>query len=1070
MPSDGFPTLETGSRARAFRCWLGGALAAVVAGSVAAAPHPAFVSIPGTAPRAGMLVRSALTAAELSAPQPVQFALKLRNFDELEKRVAHGEVISLSEMRNRYLPRPEDWRKVSTWAAAHGCSVEAEDPLHLTVFAEATVAQVQSSLHARFARVIGTDGQEHTSAVSAPEIPPELAGLLAGVHQLRPALRPAPSPAVALVATSATAGTLMLPETVAEVYDAYGLGYDGSGQTIVVLGAAQVNGADLTAFWGRCGLPTTLAQFTEVDPNPDVSPAGTSAALEPTMDIEWASAMAPKAKILYISSIDPATVCSLLLNRLATDPTIHQVTESYALSEASYAQANFSPATDTQYYAALAAVGITFFASSGDNGSNASFVNGAEVGTGGYDPDGVLAPNYPASDPNVTAVGGTALGFYGSNPSFSSSFVEGGWCLPDPAIQTVAGEPLNYGCDASTGGNSVFFSQPSWQAGAGGVAGGMRHVPDVAAVAQCSPSAFAYFDGGADEVFGGTSLSSPIWAGLCALINQARARKGLPPLGLLGPRIYPLMGGSSFHPLTLGSPTGETDAAYTSFSAAATNGAYGMGPDYNLVTGLGSPDVGNLIAALTAPTAPQITGQPASQTVAAGQSATFAVAAGADPAPAYQWFFDGAPIAGATASSYTIGTAATTDAGSYSVTVSNPGGSVSSSGAILAVSGNGAPAITTQPQSQTVAVGSTMALTVTSGALVSGGATSGAAVPDVAVASVYQWYCDGEPIAGANDPVLMIRNFGAANAGDYACLVSNPSGSTLSSAAALGAVATADPGRLINLSVEATVASGGQLLTIGFVSSGPGAAEAQNLLIRATGPALAAFKIPNFMPDPELKLIDGTGVPIAANAGWAGTAENEAAVGAADAAVGAYALNDPSSKDSATVVSVAPGAYTVQVASASGSAGRVLGEIYDDPAPGGESPDAPRLTNLSCRTLIATGGSLTEGFVIGGGTAKTVLIRVSGPALGAFGLTDAMPDPQLAVYNAAGSVIASDAGWGGLPEIAEAAGLVRAFAFNDPAGKDSAVVMTLAPGAYTVQASSVSGTAGEALIEVYVLP
>ena len=112
------------------------------------------------------------------------------------------------------------------------------------------------------------------------------------------------------------------PKTVAQVYGAADVGLDGTGQTLVVLGGGRINGADLTAFWTRCGLPTTLAQFTEIDPYPDYLARDAS---EETKDVEWASAMAPNAKILYISTIGPERVTDILLERLETGPGVEEV-------------------------------------------------------------------------------------------------------------------------------------------------------------------------------------------------------------------------------------------------------------------------------------------------------------------------------------------------------------------------------------------------------------------------------------------------------------------------------------------------------------------------------------------------------------------------------------------------------------------------------------------------------------------------------------------------------------------------------------------------------------------------
>jgi len=87
---------------------------------------------------------------------------------------------------------------------------------------------------------------------------------------------------------------------------------------------------------------------------------------------------------------------------------------------------------------------------------------------------------------------------------------------------------------------------------------------------------------GSTLTIGGTSWSAPTWAGICALINQARIAAGQPALPYLGPLIYPLNGAAAFHDITQGS-----------------NGAYRAGPGYDLCTGLGAPNVAALVQALT---------------------------------------------------------------------------------------------------------------------------------------------------------------------------------------------------------------------------------------------------------------------------------------------------------------------------------------------------------------------------------------------------------------------------------------------------------------------------------------
>jgi hypothetical protein len=118
---------------------------------------------------------------------------------------------------------------------------------------------------------------------------------------------------------------------------------------------------------------------------------------------------------------------------------------------------------------------------------------------------------------------------------------------------------------------------------------------------------------------------------------------------------------------------------------------------------------------------------------------------------------------------------------------------------------------------------------------------------------------------------------------------------------------------------------------------------------------------------------------------------------------------------------------------------------------------------------VPAAGMLTAGFAISGATSKSVLIRASGPTLASYGVVGTMPDPQLTVYTGS-TIIATNSSWLGDASITAANTATGAFQFMNTSSKDSAVVMTLAPGSYTVQANSVSGSTGVTMIEVYEVP
>ena len=357
-----------------------------------------------------------------------------------------------------------------------------------------------------------------------------------------------------------------------------------------------------------------------------------------------------------------------------------------------------------------------------------------------------------------------------------------------------------------------------------------------------------------------------------------------------------------------------------------------------------------------------------------------------------------------------------------------------------------APAFTTQPISATVA-GGTVALDA------------------VATKSpTYQWMLNGAPVSGATGPILLIPNAAAAP-GSYTCVATNPAGSTTSSAATVAIDNTADIGRLVNISCRATVGTQANILIAGFVVGGAGTSGAEPLLLRGSGPALIPFGVMGTLPDPQLQLYSGPTL-LGTNDAWGGSAQ----IASTAAAVGAFAWNSPASHDAALLEKLSAGAYTAQVAGESGDTGVALAEVYDATPAGAYTAAAARIVNISARVQVGTGGDiLIAGFAIGGSTSRTVLVRASGPALVPFGVPGTLPDPLLQLYSGS-TVILSNKGWGGNPQIASAASSVGAFQWSSPMSADSALLVTLPPGAYTAQVSGASGDTGVALVEVYEVP
>jgi hypothetical protein len=147
----------------------------------------------------------------------------------------------------------------------------------------------------------------------------------------------------------------------------------------------------------------------------------------------------------------------------------------------------------------------------------------------------------------------------------------------------------------------------------------------------------------------------------------------------------------------------------------------------------------------------------------------------------------------------------------------------------------------------------------------------------------------------------------------------------------------------------------------------------------------------------------------------------------------------------------------------------VIAEFYDATPITAFRATTPRLVNVSVRKQIDAGGSLTAGFVIGGSTAKTVLVRAIGPGLGVFGVPGVMADPKLDLFNGSSVRIAANDNWGGDAQITAAGTRVGAFAIANRTSADAMLLVTLMPGSYSAEVRGTNG-GGQALVEVYEVP
>ncbi len=374
----------------------------------------------------------------------------------------------------------------------------------------------------------------------------------------------------------------------------YSKGDTGKGQTIVLLSAGKTNQlqADLQAFDHAWGLPAASLSILQPfgPPAPYTCPDGLDdLQSETALDVEWAHAIAPGAKIVVLigsnnSHRSPQDNCYLygLSEALSYAISRHLgdiISLSYGSSElGDVSETPAEQASDRRFYQdehqlfqRATGEGITILAASGDDG--ATNPNDTTKATSYWSRPNV---SWPASDPNVLAVGGTKLSI---DPDNSVYVREVAW---------------NDEVGATGGGLSAVFDEPAYQKTVPNQAllRGKRGIPDVSFPAED----FLIYDlaqpdslvrGNAQlrhwGLVGGTSISAPCWAGLIAIANQIRGK----PLGLIQPALYRLAG-KDMHDILTGDNTSHQVEGYQ-----AQQG-------YDLVTGWGTPVARDFLPALVA--------------------------------------------------------------------------------------------------------------------------------------------------------------------------------------------------------------------------------------------------------------------------------------------------------------------------------------------------------------------------------------------------------------------------------------------------------------------------------------
>jgi hypothetical protein len=275
------------------------------------------------------------------------------------------------------------------------------------------------------------------------------------------------------------------------------------------------------------------------------------------------------------------------------------------------------------------------------------------------------------------------------------------------------------------------------------------------------------------------------------------------------------------------------------------------------------------------------------------------------------------------------------------------------------------------------------------------------------------------------------------------------------------------PSTLANISTRAHVQTGDNVMIGGFIIEHP----YSTVEIRAIGPELSRYHVPNALANPKLELHDATGALIASNDDWQHTIIGGVILADQVDYIrdSGRAPTDP--RESAMIVTLPqPGNYTAIVRGVNNTTGVGLVEVYD------HSTD-PRirdkvLGNVSTRSFVQTGNDvMIGGFIVQGSGAKRVVVRAIGPELTQHGVPNPLADPTLELHDATGALIASNDNWmttvlGGIITRDQVQDIRDSHhAPRDPS--ESAIMATLPPGNYTALVRGVNNTTGVGLVEVY---
>jgi subtilase family serine protease len=565
-----------------------------------------------------------------------------------------------------------DLTKVQSWLEQQGFSIDRVARSKNAVHFSGSVRQVEQAFSTEM-HYYKVQGKQHFAPSTELSVPSAIADTVLVIQNLddfhphshavyRKNARVKPSFTAAGSTNASNEGIFFAP---GDIYTAYNVqplisaSVTGTGQSITLVGQSAIQVSDIENFQNASGLAVK-------DPTQYLVPnSGTSTVFadgdesESDIDLEWSGAMAPGATINFVYVGNSTNYSAFDSIAYAIDENIGTIiSSSYGECETELPQSTLASGTNLQTgleaaFEQAATQGQTVLSAAGDDGST-DCSGDTNLSTAQQE---ALTVDYPASSPNVTAMGGTEINQ--TNASYET--VGEGYWQSDPGTTNIVTSVLQYipeqvwnddaesvadgsGLSAGGGGASALFTKPSWQTGVPGIpADGKRDVPDLALYASefnpgyliCSSdttifeqgqessctSGFQDADTGDFTAAGGTSFNGPIFAGILALINQKQNYTS--GQGLVNPTLYTLASNSTtyasaFHDITVG----NNDCLGGSEFCGNTNG-FSAGVGYDQATGLGSIDAANLVAAWPANSSTSPVLLPTTTTITAASSAPF---------------------------------------------------------------------------------------------------------------------------------------------------------------------------------------------------------------------------------------------------------------------------------------------------------------------------------------------------------------------------------------------------------------------------------------------------------------